>query len=198
MSIKNYLLASVLVISLTACSGNSSESSTNQSASPLPSDSASVDEKAINLDDATWLAMMLAHHQQAVDLSDLPLDQTNNQEIKDLATQIRGAQYPEMEYMNGLLYEAGYREPIDVQDHLTHMQGMLSSTEFDDLAQLRGAEFDQAFLTAMISHHEGAIDMCTTMLATGTSMTVKELAQKIIDAQTVEISQMKVMLADLS
>jgi uncharacterized protein (DUF305 family) len=198
VSIKNYLLASVLVISLTACSGNSSESATNQSASQLPSDSASVNEKAINLDDATWLAMMLAHHQQAVDLSDLPLEQTNNQEIKDLATQIRGAQYPEMEYMNGLLYEAGYLEPIDVQDHLTHMQGMLSSTEFDDLAQLRGAEFDQAFLAAMISHHEGAIDMCTTMLATGTSMTVKELAQKIIDAQTVEISQMKVMLADLS
>jgi uncharacterized protein (DUF305 family) len=198
VSIKNYLLASVLVISLTACSGNSSESATNQSATQLPSDSASVNEKAINLDDATWLAMMLAHHQQAVDLSDLPLEQTNNQEIKDLATQIRGAQYPEMEYMNGLLYEAGYLEPIDVQDHLTHMQGMLSSTEFDDLAQLRGAEFDQAFLAAMISHHEGAIDMCTTMLATGTSMTVKELAQKIIDAQTVEISQMKVMLADLS
>lgn len=198
MSFKNYLLASVLAISLTACGNTSSESGTNQSATALPSDSASVDEKAINLDDATWLAMMLAHHQQAVDLSDLPLEQTNNQEIKDLATQIRGAQYPEMEYMNGLLYEAGYREPIDVQDHLTHMQGMLSSTEFDDLAKLRGAEFDQAFLTAMISHHEGAIDMCTTMLATGTSMTVKELAQKIIDAQTVEISQMKVMLADLS
>lgn len=198
MSIKNYLLASTLVISLTACSGTSSDSATNQSTSPQPSASAPADEAAINLDDATWLAMMLAHHQQAVDLSDLPLEQTDNQEIKDLATQIRGAQYPEMEYMNGLLYEAGYREPIDVQDHLTHMQGMLSSSEFDELTKLRGAEFDKAFLTAMISHHEGAIDMCTTMLATGTSMTVKELAQKIIDAQTIEISQMKVMLADLN
>ncbi len=198
MPIKIFSSVFALVVSLTACSGTPADSATNQSASALPSASATVDEAAINLDDATWLAMMLAHHQQAVDLSDLPLEQTNNQEIIDLATQIRGAQYPEMEYMNGLLYEAGYREPIDVQDHLTHMKGMLSQSEFDDLAKLRGTEFDKAFLTAMIAHHEGAIDMCTTMLANGTSVTVKEQAQKIIDAQTVEISQMKVMLAELS
>ena len=78
------------------------------------------------------------------------------------------------------------------------MSGMLSKEEFDNLSKLRGSEFDQAFLTAMIFHHEGAVDMCTTMLATGTNATVKELAQKIFDAQTVEIAQMKVMLADLT
>lgn len=184
------------VLFLSACGSSNDTASTpsaTASASPSASESATVSTE-LNADDAMWLAMMLAHHQQAVDMSDFPLEQTKNQEIIDLATAIRGAQYPEMEYMNGILYEAGYREPIDVEEHLAQMQGMLTADEMATLGSLSGAEFDRAFLEAMIKHHEGAVSMSENMLVSGTNTQVKELAAKIIEAQNQEIVKMQVML----
>jgi uncharacterized protein (DUF305 family) len=184
----------ITTFALSACSSSVQVAPTVSSA---PSSVAPRESPTLNLDDATWLAMMLAHHQQAVDMSDFPLDQTKNREIKDLATQIRGAQYPEMEYMNGILYENGYREPIDIEVHLIHMQGMLTDEEMAELGSLIGLEFDRAFLEAMIRHHEGAISMSENMLVNGSNAQVKELAAKIIEAQNIEIVQMKVMLGQL-
>jgi uncharacterized protein (DUF305 family) len=188
------VVTSILVLS--AC-GQSEDTTAlpTTSSSPSPTASESTNSATeLNVDDAMWLAMMLAHHQQAVDMTDFTLEQTKNQEIRDLATAIRGAQYPEMEYMNGILYEGGYREPIDVENHLTHMQGMLTAEEMSALGSLSGAEFDKAFLESMIKHHEGAVSMSENMLVSGTNTQVKELAAKIIEAQNQEIVKMQVML----
>jgi uncharacterized protein (DUF305 family) len=144
-----------------------------------------------------WLAMMLAHHQQAIDMSDLTLSSKASTDVKGLATAIRGAQYPEMEYMNGLLYEGGYKEPIDVADHIAHMQGMLSPDQLAQLGTLTGAAFNKAFLEAMIAHHAGAVSMSENMLVSGRNLKVKELASKIIAAQNAEIVKMRVMLSQL-
>lgn len=190
----------VLIVGALALSACGSESSPTVS-SPTPSASVSQtpteNPNALNEDDAMWLAMMLAHHDQAIQMSDFALSQTKNQEIKDLATAIRGAQYPEMEYMNGLLYEGGYTEPIDVSTHMSHMQGMLTAEELAALGALTGTEFDKAFLTAMIAHHEGAVSMSENMLVSGINTKVKELAGKIIDAQNQEIVKMQVMLGGM-
>ncbi len=41
------------------------------------------------------------------------------------------------------------------------MPGMMSSDDMDKLMNDTGAEFDQMFLTMMIEHHQGAIEMAT-------------------------------------
>jgi uncharacterized protein (DUF305 family) len=46
----------------------------------------------------------------------------------------------------------------------------------------------------MIKHHEGAIDMARTELSKGSSAEAKALAQKIIDAQQAEITEMQGLL----
>lgn len=199
MTAKSILLIPALAILLTGCS-KSSDVGANPSNSPSTSISpsaSSIDTTSLNLDDATWLAMMNAHHQQAIDMSDLSLTQTKNKEIKDLATSIRAAQYPELEYMNGLLYEGGYREPIDVSSHMSHMQGMLNEQQFAELGALSGSAFDKAFLTAMIAHHEGAVSMSQNIIVSGTNAKVKELAAKIVEVQNKEIVQMTILLGAL-
>lgn len=66
--------------------------------------------------------------------------------------------------------------------HTEMMQGMMAE------------DIDVAFVCGMIPHHQGAIDMAKAVIAHGDDPWTKELAQKIIDAQTQEIAEMKTWL----
>lgn len=59
-----------------------------------------------------------------------------------------------------------------------------------------GDEFDKAFLTEMIVHHEGAVDMAEAALQDAKRPEIKTMSNAIISAQTAEISQMKQWLND--
>ncbi len=54
-----------------------------------------------------------------------------------------------------------------------------------------GNDFDHAFLTEMIVHHQGAVDMARLVLAQSTRPELKAFANKIITAQSAEITQMR-------
>ncbi len=54
-----------------------------------------------------------------------------------------------------------------------------------------GDAFDQAFLSEMIVHHQGAIDMATLALTSSKHQEIKDLAAAIISAQAKEIADMK-------
>lgn len=54
-----------------------------------------------------------------------------------------------------------------------------------------GYDFDQAFINAMIVHHEGAIKMAEQAEHKAEHQELKDLARNIISAQTSEIEQMK-------
>ena len=45
------------------------------------------------------------------------------------------------------------------------MPGMLTQAELDAMAAARGKEFDRQFLTLMIRHHEGALQMVADLFA---------------------------------
>lgn len=66
----------------------------------------------------------------------------------------------------------------------------------DTLKSLQGKEFDIAFLSQMITHHQGAVDMANEALKVSTRPETKEEAQKVIEAQTQEINQMTSWLKD--
>ncbi|KAB7645492.1 CopM family metallochaperone [Polymorphobacter fuscus] len=59
------------------------------------------------------------------------------------------------------------------------------------------ADPDRAFLTGMIPHHEGAIDMARIELEHGKDPRARELAKAIIAAQRAEIDQMQAWLAEM-
>jgi uncharacterized protein (DUF305 family) len=53
---------------------------------------------------------------------------------------------------------------------------------------------DHDFASMMIIHHQGAIDMANTELGKGKDATIKEMAQRIIDKQTVEKAELATWL----
>jgi uncharacterized protein (DUF305 family) len=54
-----------------------------------------------------------------------------------------------------------------------------------------GDEFDKAFLSEMIVHHQGAVTMANAVLKTSKRPELLKLANEIISAQTKEIEMMK-------
>ena len=72
----------------------------------------------------------------------------------------------------------------------TEMHGAIQGMTMG-LSGLQGDAFDKAFLAEMIVHHQGAVEMAELALKNAQHQEIKDLAQKIIDAQNAEIAQMK-------
>lgn len=160
-------------------------------AGPSPAASASVGHA-----DLAFTMMMIPHHEQAIEMSDLVLGADGiDERVRDLAEQIKAAQQPEIDLMAGWLEDWGHPagSGMEGMDH----GGMMSDGDLDALAAADGVEAARLFLEQMIEHHEGAIDMARAELDAGTHPDVLALAQRIVDAQTAEIATMREILADL-
>ncbi|MEV1128713.1 DUF305 domain-containing protein [Agromyces sp. NPDC049794] len=146
--------------------------------------------------DIMFAQMMIPHHQQAVDMSDLALERSTDEEVLELAQQIRDAQAPEIEQMQGWLDAAGAGTSMghSMSDMGMDMGGMLSDEDMTALENATGAEFDRLWLEGMIDHHEGAIQM-THMIEDARNDEVRALAEAIVESQTAEIERMEQLLA---
>ena len=75
------------------------------------------------------------------------------------------------------------------------MEGMMAMDR-DMMQGMMKEDPDVAFVCGMIAHHQGAIDMANVELKYGDDQWAKEMAQKVIDAQTREIAEMTAWLKD--
>lgn len=60
-----------------------------------------------------------------------------------------------------------------------------------ELSGKTGDDFDKAFLSEMIMHHEGAVEMAEAAIKNAQHVEIKTMAEAIISAQTTEIQQMQ-------
>ena len=143
--------------------------------------------------DRMFLANMIAHHQGAVDMANLALTSAKHQEIKDMANAIISAQTKEIGDMQSWQTAWGYPASSGdmMEDHssMGMMNDMAGMT--DKLKGLSGDEFDKAFLSTMIEHHQSAINMAYPGQTNAQHQEVKTLTIAIVDAQSKEIAQMK-------
>lgn len=66
--------------------------------------------------------------------------------------------------------------------------GMMKSMQ--SLEKRSGKSFDIAFMSQMIAHHEGAVEMAKSVLENGKKDFVKKAAQQVIADQTKEVKQL--------
>lgn len=203
------------VLGLTACTSDDSTTGeagpsviapgkpgeSNRTLSPDEAKSSTPNEEP-NDADFTYVEMMIVHHQQAIEMTDLAAKEATRKQVKGIASRIADAQGPEIKMMNKWLEDNG-RKPVEAQDeHGGHggaghggMPGMASDEEMKELADARGAEFDRLFLRLMIEHHEGALTMAREVQNSGSVVRVQEMADDVIATQSAEINKMERMLA---
>jgi uncharacterized protein (DUF305 family) len=145
--------------------------------------------------DTMFAQMMIPHHAQAVEMSDIVLKkQSLPESITALASRIKAAQAPEIEQMNDWL------QAWNESAHMGDSHGMPGMMSGDDLARLEAAQGTEAaklFLTQMIMHHEGAISMAKTESTDGRNADAIRLAKDIVTAQQAEIEEMRGLLGTL-
>lgn len=149
--------------------------------------------KKLQGSDVMFAQMMIPHHEQAVQISDLALKISKNAEVLKLAAEIKDAQSPEILQMTSWLNQANATLEMG---HSMGMGGMLSDSEIKTLESATGKSFDILFLNGMIAHHEGAIHMAL-MVKDSANADVKALGESITKSQTAQILVMKEMLKNL-
>ena len=187
---------------LAGCDGN--DTSTPASTSPATSTEvpATAESGAHNAEDVAFAQRMIPHHRQAVVMSQMARSHATTSDVKALAEQIEKAQGPEIRTMTGWLKAWGEEVPDGMDgmhdpgmgDRNGTMPGMMSDRQMTDLDRASGRAFDTMFLTMMIEHHEGAVDMAKAEKQKGAYGPAKDLADQIIKTQTAEIAHMRKML----
>jgi len=196
MRIKHALGTAVIAgaLVLAGCSDNG-DTTTDDGAGGQPEST----QHLVNDADVTFAQDMIPHHQQAVVMAEMAADQADSEEVRQLAADIQAAQGPEIDTMSGWLESWGEDVPEDMSGMdagmaMGDMPGMMTTEQMDELMSASGAAFDQMFLTMMIAHHEGAIEMARTEQAEGENPDAVDLAAQIEAQQTAEIATMRGLL----
>ena len=142
--------------------------------------------------DVMFLQMMIPHHQQAIDISNIALKTSKDSELLALANAIIKAQTAEIVQMQSWLNDAN--ENPGMGHSMEGMGGMLTESELSTLNSLSGSKFDAYWLRGMITHHKGALHM-VTMIRDSNRPEFRNFGKEIVSVQTVEIEQMEKMLS---
>ncbi len=137
--------------------------------------------------DAAFVDAMVPHHEGAVEMAQVALDNAEHEEIRTLAQDIVSGQQAEIEQF-GRIREGLSGSAMEgmSEDEMNEAMGMM------DAQELAGQQpFDQAFIDAMIPHHESAIEMAKVALEESEDPEIREIAQGIVNAQESEIAHME-------
>ena len=152
-----------------------------------------ADDDSPNSADVSYARMMIQHHAQALEMTELVPERAESGQVEKLAERISAAQGPEITAMKDWLKNHGEKESGGGHDHAS-MPGMATEAQLEKLRAAKGKAFDQLFLKLMITHHEGAITMATDVKSQGNNVQVEEMADDVVAQQTSEISRMRGML----
>lgn len=155
---------------------------------------------------------MSFHHAQAVDMSLIVRDRTKDDRVRLLAYDIALGQQLQIGEMSGWLQIWGLPAtgPNGAMAWMGHggadhrgaggdvpaMPGMATEAALQQLRAASGRAAELLFLTLMMAHHRGGVEMAEALLERGDEPIVRQLAQKMRDAQRAEIETMKAMIRE--
>lgn len=160
--------------------------------------------------DAGFARDMAVHHQQAVEMSFVVRDRTDDEGIRRLAYDIANTQANQRGMLLGWLNLWGLPiasgdEPMGWMDMPASpspdhdgalMPGMATKSEIKRLGELSGKDAEIFYLQLMTDHHKGGVHMaqgCVERCVVGVE---KRLAQGMVDAQESEIDLMADLLKE--
>lgn len=143
--------------------------------------------------DTWYVQMMIPHHEQALEMSELAPGRAADSQVAALAERIWASQAPEIEVLRAWLEARNLPVEVPEHDHST-MRGMQSPEAMRRLAEARGAEFDRLFVEMMSDHHAGAVEMSIDLLKVGAEPVLLEFANSVAVEQNVEIGRMRELL----
>ena len=138
--------------------------------------------------DERFIDAMTPHHQGAVEMAQVALENAEHRELRQLAQNIITDQQSDIERFRVIKErDLGSSDlPTETSSEEMAMMGMM-----EDPGELADREpFDKAFIDEMIPHHVAAIEMARLAEERTGNPKIRELARNIVETQEAEISQM--------
>lgn len=160
---------------------------------------------------------MQIHHDQGVQLANIVRDLTADAPVRLLALDIAAVQGQQSGQLYGFLTEWGLpqaaREPsmtwmsragrtADGHEHAAAhiagepMPGLATPGQIAELAAASGVDAERIFLTLMIAHHQGAVEMADAALDRASNASVLAFSASVKRSQAAEIDLMTGMLSE--
>jgi len=149
--------------------------------------------------DKAFIKNMISHHEGAVSMAQAALTSAKRQEIKNMANNIISTQSEEISKMKRWQQQWGYGDenPTTNSGSMDHDSMGMNMTNMEDaLKGKTGDDFDEAFLTQMIMHHQSAINMAAPGEKNAKHQEVKDLTKAVVEAQSKEVNQMRMWQKD--
>ena len=161
--------------------------------------------------DVHFMSGMIGHHAQAIVMANWAPTHGASPSVRTLCERIINAQTDEIATMQQWLRDrqlpvpeasaAGMKMVMDGVEHTMLMPGMLSEEQMKQLDAARGKDFDKLFLTFMMQHHRGAVEMVKELFdsygAAQDDLVFKFASDVQVD-QTTEIARMQRMLVAIN
>jgi uncharacterized protein (DUF305 family) len=151
--------------------------------------------------EVVFMELMIPHHAQALEMAELAQARAEDEQFKVFAERIALSQGPEIEVMQTWLTDRGLPVPeveptSEHGPHSSHagMPGMVTPAQMKILEEARGVDFERKFLTYMIAHHQGAIEMAQPVVGSAIDPRAEEMANDVNSKQAIEIERMEEML----
>ena len=190
------MLVAILALASCANSGSGQEQGSSESEDGMQGmghGSESTDDTSEMLmengeySDERFIDAMVPHHQGAIEMAQVALENAEHSEILALAEEIVAAQETEIGQLKSIKQEQFGTSEVAMDTSKEQMEGMAMDRQ--DLANQD--PFDKAFIDAMIPHHESAIEMANVVLGKSENPEIREIAGAIVNAQVREIEQMR-------
>ncbi|MFI1249455.1 DUF305 domain-containing protein [Streptomyces anulatus] len=158
--------------------------------------------------DAGFARDMSIHHQQAVEMSFIVRDRTDDEDVRRLAYDIINTQANQRGMMLGWLELWGLPKsaagpPMEWMGHTltptddgSLMPGMATDAELAALTAAKGEKAEVLFLRLMTVHHRAGADMAQAAAGTAKTDAIRDLAAGMVLGQQSEIGLMADMLKD--
>jgi uncharacterized protein (DUF305 family) len=189
----------VAILALVSCANSSGEEQGNSEAEDGMQGMAHGSESTDNASgmlmengkysDERFIDAMVPHHQGAIEMAQVALENAEHPEILALAEEIVAAQETEIGQLKAIKEEQFGTSEVSMDMGVEEMEGMGMTSDSQELANQE--PFDKAFIDNMIPHHESAIEMANVVLEDSENPEIREIAGAIVDAQEREIKQMR-------
>jgi len=132
--------------------------------------------------------MMVMHHQGAINMANLELQEGKSDTMKRTAQKIINEQQAEIQQFNTII--AGLAvDNSDPSFTMEQMDNMMKMGKAADV-QLITDDIDNDFATLMMVHHQSAIDNASAYLHHGNNAQLKTMANNIVMSQNKEIDEL--------
>lgn len=143
--------------------------------------------------DAAFVSQMLPHHEHAVEMASLALENSSDTGVLELAQGIIDTQVAEIDELEGYLERFGESVEEPAAEVMALNGGVIA-----ELEAASGPEFDEIFLKEMSAHHSSAVDMAGIEIAGGSDEEAVALAESIKSTQLEEIGTMQELMGGAS